>query len=77
MNTQAETRLWTAVLSRAILDLDIPEESTKSFAWIRSPEEFPGSFVFVADVLNQEPAQLRRQIIQWHTQKTRSFQYAA
>lgn len=74
---QSEVDLWVAVLSRAILDLDIPEEYTKAMAWIRSTEESPGSFHFVADAINQEPKTLRYRILRWHKLRRRQLQEAA
>ncbi|MEO5354997.1 MAG: hypothetical protein H7835_17560 [Magnetococcus sp. XQGC-1] len=77
MKSQPETGLWTAVLCRAILDLSIPEEQARATAWIKSSEEHPGSFQFVAEVLNQNPKELRRRIFLWRAEKGRTFQDAA
>ncbi len=77
MKNQPEINLWIAVLSRAILDLDLPDESVKVLAWLKSQEEGPGSFIFVSDILNQEPRALRQRIVRWHERKAQSFQQAA
>ncbi len=77
MKSQPETGVWAAVLHRAILDLSIPEEQAKAIAWIKSAEDHPGSFQFVADVLNQNPKELRQRIFLWQAEKRRSFQNAA
>ncbi|MBF0583884.1 MAG: hypothetical protein HQL80_06555 [Magnetococcales bacterium] len=76
MKKQPEVNLWIAVLSRAIQDLDVPEESSKALAWIKSSDENPGSFNFVADVLNQEPKVLRHSIMRWYRQRLRLQQAA-
>ncbi|MBF0183039.1 MAG: hypothetical protein HQM06_01430 [Magnetococcales bacterium] len=77
MKTQPEAKLWLAVLSRAILDLDHPEEGARAGAWIRSNNEGPGSFLYVADVLNQEPRMLRQRILDWYKRKNQSWPCAA
>lgn len=77
MKKQPEVNLWTAVLSRAMLDLDIPEECSKVLAWIKSTEESPGSFNFVADAINQEPNTLRYRILCWYKLRRRLLQEAA
>ncbi|MEO5364689.1 MAG: hypothetical protein H7838_13880 [Magnetococcus sp. DMHC-8] len=77
MKNQPEVNLWIAVLSRAVLDLDLPEEQTRAMAWFKAPEEGPGSFAFVAEVLNQDPKSLRNRIMRWHKHKSSNFQHAA
>ena len=72
-----EATLWSAVLNRAILDLDIPEEQISAKAWIISTENDVGSFHFVADMLDQHPDRLRQKIFQSHQQRFYPLRSAA
>lgn len=72
-----EATLWSAVLSRAIFDLDIPEERIGAKTWILSTKSDLGSFHFVADMLDQNPEKLRQKIFQSDRQKLHALRSAA
>ncbi|MBF0183129.1 MAG: hypothetical protein HQM06_01905 [Magnetococcales bacterium] len=59
---EAELSLWVAVLEQAIADLANPKTREPALLWFRSTRKGIGSFIFLADTLNQCPNKLRRQI---------------
>ncbi len=57
-----ETKLWRAVLDRAIRDLNEPTIRADAISWFLDNRSFEGSFVFVAETLDMHPDFIRRKL---------------
>ncbi|MBF0463396.1 MAG: hypothetical protein HQL87_18705 [Magnetococcales bacterium] len=72
-----ETRLWAAVLRQAVDDLEHSDTRLDAKLWLESDDDEPGSFVFVATVLDVDPRRLRKRILQIDKANRRQYRYAA
>ena len=60
---QPAIKLWAAVLTQAIEDLESPVERGGAMEWLKTPGDEIGSFGWVADVLDMDPKRLRERIL--------------
>lgn len=56
-------RLWAAVLERAILDLQEHATRAEAVAWISSNRRSVGSFQWICQQLDMDPASVRRALL--------------
>ena len=58
-----EIALWTAVMGRALLDLNVPEESVSARRWFGADSQGIGSFTWVCHSLDLDPVAVRERLL--------------
>ena len=62
-NSHPELELWARVMKTAIQDLESQTEHMSALAWFKSHRDDEGSFLWICTVLDLEPVNTRRTIL--------------
>lgn len=67
-------QLWAAVLKQAVLDIKKRSQShtdyISAYEWMMSKEHYPGTFIWVCDLLNLDPEFVKAKLIQVKQKKS-------